>query len=214
MVELASHHPGRREPHRPHRPSWGSTEYEFFDTAGGILNPPWPVSSSVDVTAMPLGYDYEALADNAWFEANCASFRPIPSPAPETAPGTPCGGARPGQHCAARRHRDRSEGASGGARHPRASRVRKYTGGAVGRVACAHARRPSGPGRASSLGRGPNPRSAPSTRRSTLSRWATTPISSMARRFSSIPTWQPLWQRRRRCRSPSREKRCSSIWMS
>ena len=73
----------------PTDPTWTDTEYEFFDETGAKLNPPWPVHSVLDSTAMNLGYEYEELADNAWFEANCASFRPIPSAPPESAPGTP-----------------------------------------------------------------------------------------------------------------------------
>jgi hypothetical protein len=36
-----------------------------------------------------LGYVYEQLADNTWFEANCAAFRPLPPGPIEAPPGTP-----------------------------------------------------------------------------------------------------------------------------
>jgi tyrosinase len=74
----------------PPDPSWRDTPHEFFDDTGTIFNPPWMVKEVLDTTATGLGYVYEQLADNAWFEANCADFlRPIPAAPPEAPPGTP-----------------------------------------------------------------------------------------------------------------------------
>jgi Common central domain of tyrosinase len=69
--------------------SWRDSAYEFFDDTGTKLNPPWIVKEVLDTTAMELGYVYERLADNAWFEANCGYLRPLPTPPPAAPPGTP-----------------------------------------------------------------------------------------------------------------------------
>jgi tyrosinase len=70
--------------------SWRDKAYAVFDKSGTKLNPPWLVEEVLATTATKLGYVYERLADNAWFEANCADFpRPIPSAPPEAPPGTP-----------------------------------------------------------------------------------------------------------------------------
>lgn len=68
---------------------WRVTPYEFFDDTGTKLSPPWMVEQVLDTTATGLGYVYAQLADNAWFEANCAEFRPIPAAPPEGPAGTP-----------------------------------------------------------------------------------------------------------------------------
>ena len=73
----------------PPDPSWQNAAYEFFDDSGTKLKPPWMVKDVLDTTAMQLGYVYEQLADNAWFEVNCADFRPILSAPIAVAPGTP-----------------------------------------------------------------------------------------------------------------------------
>jgi len=62
----------------PTDPIWGDTPHEFFDQTGVTINPPWQVKQVTDTTIDPLGYQYEALADNAWFETNCQPSIPIP----------------------------------------------------------------------------------------------------------------------------------------
>jgi tyrosinase len=78
--------------------SWQETAYEFFDDTGTKLNPPWMVKEVRDTTVTELGYVYERLADNAWFEANCAEFRPIPSPPTEAISGTPVAAVESGSN--------------------------------------------------------------------------------------------------------------------
>jgi hypothetical protein len=78
--------------------SWQETAYEFFDDTGTKLNPPWMVKEVLDTTVTELGYVYERLADNAWFEANCAEFRPIPSAPTEAISGTPVAAVESGSN--------------------------------------------------------------------------------------------------------------------
>jgi tyrosinase len=68
---------------------WRDHPHEFFDNTGTQVSPAWMVKEVLDTTAVGLGYVYEQLADNAWFEVNCAEFRPIPAAPPEAPPGTP-----------------------------------------------------------------------------------------------------------------------------
>jgi hypothetical protein len=78
--------------------SWQETAYEFFDDTGTKLNPPWMVKEVLDTTVTELGYVYERLADNAWFEANCAEFRPIQSAPTEAISGTPVAAVESGSN--------------------------------------------------------------------------------------------------------------------
>jgi tyrosinase len=69
--------------------SWRDREFEFFDDTGTKLSTPWMVNEVLETTSAKLGYVYEQLADNAWFEANCAHLGPLPAGPPEGGPGTP-----------------------------------------------------------------------------------------------------------------------------
>ncbi len=66
---------------------WRNRTYEFFDEAGAIISPPWAVSSILETTA--LGYVYESLADNAWYDANCAGRGLLPERGATGERGTP-----------------------------------------------------------------------------------------------------------------------------
>jgi tyrosinase len=66
---------------------WRNRTYEFFDETGAIISPPWVVSSILDTTA--LGYVYESLADNAWYDANCAGRGLLPERGATGESGTP-----------------------------------------------------------------------------------------------------------------------------
>ena len=57
------------------------------DEAGAIISPPWAVSSILETTA--LGYVYESLADNAWYDANCAGRGLLPERGATGERGTP-----------------------------------------------------------------------------------------------------------------------------
>jgi plastocyanin len=84
----------------PQDPAWQNQEYEFFNEAGDKINPAWLVSGVLD-TVTDLGYDYEALADNAWFMENCPEFAPPPPLPPEDGdadPGTPTAGEEIGRN--------------------------------------------------------------------------------------------------------------------
>ena len=66
---------------------WRGTTYEFFDESGTIISPPWAVSSILETTS--LGYVYESLADNAWYDANCAGRGTLPERSEVGERGTP-----------------------------------------------------------------------------------------------------------------------------
>jgi tyrosinase len=72
----------------PTDPAWTGATHEFFNDTGAMVSPAWTVMSIQETTAMNLGYEYEQLADNAWFEANCEPL-PIPPAPPESGAGTP-----------------------------------------------------------------------------------------------------------------------------